>query len=172
MASVNRVILIGNMVRDPALKYLPSQTAVCEFGLACTDKWKDKDGNAKEDTLFIDCAIFGKGAEVFQQYVQKGHSVYVEGKLKLSVWGDRQGAGKRSKISMIVEGFQFLNNRKDDGSGGGGNTNQPKGGNQQRPPAGNQNRGSGNRAPQSQPEPEGGSFDESEIPFAHHPPIC
>ena len=120
MANYNRIILVGNLTRDPQLKYLPSQMAVVDFGLAVNHKWRSKDGQDREEVLFIDCSCFGKGAEVINTYCQKGKQLLVEGRLKLDVWEDKQGGGKRSKHSIVVENFQFLGGRDGGAAGGGG----------------------------------------------------
>jgi single-strand DNA-binding protein len=119
MANYNRIILVGNLTRDPQLKYLPSQMAVVDFGLAVNHKWRSKDGQDREDVLFIDCSCFGKGAEVINTYCQKGKQLLVEGRLKLDVWEDKQGGGKRSKHTVVVDNFQLMGSR-DGGAGGGG----------------------------------------------------
>lgn len=108
MASVNKVMLIGNVTRDPQLKYLPNQTALCEFGLAMNRKFKGANGEDREEVAFVDCSIFGKAAEVVQKYVTKGKPLFVEGRLKYDSWEDKNGGGKRSKLSVIVDNFQFL----------------------------------------------------------------
>src|ERR1035437_3276644 len=118
MANFNKVILMGNLTRDPQLKYLPSQMAVAEFGLAVNHKFKTKTGEDREDVLFIDVAAFGKQAEVINQYCQKGKPILIEGRLKYDTWEDKNGGGKRSKHSIVVENFQFVGSR--DGGGGGG----------------------------------------------------
>ena len=86
MANYNKVILLGNLTRDPQLSYLPSQTPVCEFGLAVNRRWRGQDGQQKEDTCFIDCRCYGKQAETFNQYMNKGKPVLVEGRLQLDTW--------------------------------------------------------------------------------------
>ena len=111
MPSFNRVTLIGNLTRDPETRDLPSGTTLCEFGLATTRRYKTSGGDDREETCFIDCTAFGKQAEVLQQYVKKGRPLFVEGRLKYDQWDDRNGGGKRSKISVVVENFQFLGNR-------------------------------------------------------------
>ena len=113
MASVNKVILIGNLTRDPQLKTLASSTPVCEFGLASNRRYKGQGGEEREEVCFVDCAAFGKQAEVLQKYVTKGKPLYVEGRLKYDSWEAKDGGGKRSKLSVVVENFQFL------GSGSG-----------------------------------------------------
>ena len=118
MASFNRVILMGHMTRDPQLKYLPSQTPVVEFGLATNRKWKDSNGQDREDVCFVECAAFGKQAEVINQYCQKGRPLLVEGRLKYDQWEDKQGGGKRSKLSFVVENFQLCGDKAGGQAGG------------------------------------------------------
>ncbi len=108
MPSFNRVTLIGNLTRDPQTRDLPSGTTLCEFGLAMTRHYKTAGGEDREETCFIDCTAFGKPAEVLGQYVTKGRPLFVEGRLKYDQWDDKNGGGKRSKVSVIVENFQFL----------------------------------------------------------------
>ena len=108
MPSFNRVTLIGNLTRDPETRDLPSGTTLCEFGLAMTRHYKTQGGDDREETCFIDCTAFGKQAEVLSQYVTKGRPLFVEGRLKYDQWDDKNGGGKRSKVSVIVENFQFL----------------------------------------------------------------
>jgi len=110
-----RFIIGGRLVRDPALKYLPSGMAVAEFGIACSNKYKTKDGEQREDTLFIDAAAFGTTGENINKYFKKGDPIFCEGKLKLETWEDKQGGGKRSKIKMVVDQFQFVAGKKDGG---------------------------------------------------------
>ena len=119
MASFNKVILMGNLTRDPQLKYLPSQTAVVDFGLACNRKWKGQNGEDREEVLFVDCSAFARQAEVINEYCRKGRPLFIEGRLKLDTWEDKQGGGKRSKLTVVVENFQLLGSR-DGASGGGG----------------------------------------------------
>jgi single-strand DNA-binding protein len=133
MADFNKVLLIGRLTRDPQLKFLPSQTAICEFGLATGRKWRTPQGEEREETTFVDCSLFGKGAEIFNQYCQNGKLVFLEGRLKLDTWDDKQTGQKRSKMSVVVENFQFLGGRNeggppsDDGSGAGGAPRQSYG---------------------------------------------
>ncbi|HXE55342.1 MAG TPA: single-stranded DNA-binding protein [Tepidisphaeraceae bacterium] len=175
MANYNRIILVGNLTRDPQLKYLPSQMPVVEFGLAVNHKWRSKDGQDREEVLFIDCACFGKGAEIINTYCQKGKQLLVEGRLKLDVWEDKQGGGKRSKHSVVVDNFQFLGGREGGAGGGapsqsydesgGGNAPAPRA-----PARPMQNRPPAQRPPQQQPAPEPPfgeeqQFSEDDIPF-------
>ncbi len=117
MANVNKVILIGNLTRDPELKYLPSQTAVCEFGLAVNRRWTAQDGTQKEETTFVDCSSFGRQAETLSKYVKKGNPLFIEGRLKLDQW-EAQDGSKRSKMRVVIENFQFLGGRSDNAGGG------------------------------------------------------
>ena len=111
MPALNRVLLIGNLTRDPVLKQLPSNSALVEFGLAVNRKFKSAAGEDKEDTCFVDCTAFGKQAETINQYCRKGRPLFVEGRLKFDTWDDRAGLGRRSKVSVVVENFQFLGGR-------------------------------------------------------------
>src|SRR5579884_1313805 len=120
MASYNRVLLMGNLTRDPQLKYLPSQTPVAEFGIACNRKFKTAQGEERDEVLFVDVAAFGRTAEVINQYFTKGKPIFIEGRLKYDQWEDKQGGGKRSKLSVVVENFQFIGGRDGGGGGGGG----------------------------------------------------
>ncbi len=112
MANYNKVILIGNLTRDPQMSFMPSQTPVVEFGLAVNRRWKSKDGEAKEETCFIDCTGFGKQAETLNQYVKKGSPLLIEGRLRLDRWESQDGQ-KHSKHRVIIERFQFLAQAKD-----------------------------------------------------------
>ncbi|HEY8749161.1 MAG TPA: single-stranded DNA-binding protein [Tepidisphaeraceae bacterium] len=120
MANYNRIVLVGNLTRDPQLKYLPNQTPIVEFGLAVNHKYRTRDGQDREEVMFVDCSCFGKGAEVINQYCQKGKQLLVEGRLKYDTWEDKQGGGKRSKHSVFVENFQLMGSRDGGGGGGGG----------------------------------------------------
>ena len=116
MANLNKVMLIGNLTRDPELKYTPGNQAVCEIGLAVNRKYRTKEGEDREETTFVDCEAWGKQAEVIKQYMAKGRPIFIEGRLKLDTWEDKNGGGKRSKMRVVIEDFQFLGG----GQGGGG----------------------------------------------------
>ena len=107
MSSFNKVIRLGNLTRDPQLSYTPSQTAICQFGLAMNRKWKGADGAEKEETCFVDCVIFGKRAEVINKYFKKGEPIFVEGYLKFDSWVAQDGS-KRTKLKVSVENFEFI----------------------------------------------------------------
>jgi single-strand DNA-binding protein len=116
MASFNKVFLMGNLTRDPQMKYLPSQMPVCDFGLATNRRFKTQAGEDREEVCFIDCTAFGKPAEVIHQWCGKGKPIFIEGRLKFDQWEDKNGGGKRHKLTVVVEQFQFLPGR--DQSGG------------------------------------------------------
>lgn len=107
MSNYNKVILMGNLTRDPQLSYTPSKTAVVDFGLAVNRKWKSKDGQAKEETCFVDCRAFAKIAENINKYLAKGAPLFVEGRLTFDSWTAQDGT-KRSKHRVTVDTFQFL----------------------------------------------------------------
>ena len=113
MASYNKVFLMGNLTRDPQVKHLPSQMVVAEFGLAVNRRYKTASGEDKEEVAFVDCTAFGRQAETIGQYCTKGKPIFVEGRLKFDTWDDRQGGGRRSKLTVVVENFQFLGSRDD-----------------------------------------------------------
>jgi single-strand DNA-binding protein len=118
MANLNKVMLIGNLTRDPDLKYTPGNQAVCEIGLAVNRKYRTKEGEDREETTFVDCEAWGKQAEVLKQYMTKGKPLFIEGRLKLDTWEDKDG-GKRSKMRVVIENFQFLGAAGGGGGGGG-----------------------------------------------------
>ncbi|QDT66234.1 single-stranded DNA-binding protein [Calycomorphotria hydatis] len=121
MASLNKVMLIGNLTRDPQVRYTPSGTAVAELGLAVSRQWYDKQANEKkEETTFVDITLWGRQAEVAGEYLAKGRSVYIEGRLQLDQWEDRESGQKRSKLKVVGEMMQMLGGRDGGGSGGGG----------------------------------------------------
>jgi single-strand DNA-binding protein len=175
MASYNRVILMGNLTRDPQLRYLPSQMAVVDIGLAVNHRFKTSQGEDREEVMFIDCTAFGKQAEVINQYCQKGRPLLVEGRLKLDTWDDKQTGQKRSKHKVTIENFQLLGGR-DGGQGGQGagdgdqgrsydNGNQrpqQRGGAPARQP---QQAGAASKPAPEQPFGEEQAFREDDIPF-------
>ncbi|HLX95498.1 MAG TPA: single-stranded DNA-binding protein [Verrucomicrobiae bacterium] len=113
MASFNKVILAGNLTRDPELRYTPKGTAVARIGIACNRKWKSETGEMKEEVTFVDVDAFGKTAETIGQYLKKGRPILIEGRLRYDTWEDKQSGQKKSKLGVVLENFQFLD------SGGG-----------------------------------------------------
>ena len=112
MPGFNRVLLLGNLTRDPVLKQLPTQTQVVEFGLAVNRKFRTPAGEDRVDTVFVDCSAFGKLADTIVHYCHKGRPLFVEGRLRYDAWEDKQG-GKHNKLSVVVENFQFIGSRED-----------------------------------------------------------
>ena len=170
MASYNRVLLMGNLTRDPALRYTPSQQPVCEFGVACNRKFKTANGEDREEVTFVDVTAWGKQAEVINQYMNKGKPIFIEGRLKYDTWEDKQGGGKRSKLTVVVENFQFIGSRDGGGGGGGGGTgDQGRSYDDQRPPQrgpARQPQGAAQQRPApEQPYGDEQQFKEDDIPF-------
>lgn len=112
MANYNKIILAGNLTRDPQLSYLPSNTAVVEFGLAINRHWSDQQGQKREETCFVDCRAYGRQAETINQYMAKGQAILIEGRLQFQQWKAQDGS-RRSKHIVIVDTFQFLGGRDD-----------------------------------------------------------
>ena len=152
MANLNKVLLMGNLTKDPELRYTPKGTAVGDLGLAVNRRVKDANDNWTDETTFVDITVWGNTAENAQKYLSKGRGVFVEGRLQLDTWEDKASGQKRSKLKIVAETLQFLPDGK---SGGGG---RPSG---------------GGSSPAQQSSPQGGSaaepsdFDgeEDDIPF-------
>lgn len=119
MANFNKVILAGNLTRDPELRYTPKGTAVAKLGLAVNRSWTTETGEKREEATFVDVDAFGKQAEVISQYLRKGRSLLVEGRLRLETWDDKQTGAKRSKLGVVLESFSFLDSGNREGGGGG-----------------------------------------------------
>jgi len=151
MANFNKVLLVGNLTRDPELKHTPSNQAVAQIGLAVNRNYQTKDGEKREETTFVDCEAWGRTAEVMSQYLAKGRPVLVEGRLKLDQWQDKDG-NNRSKLKVVIENFQFLGGRGEGGQGGGGGgggqSNYASSGN-----SGSSNQGGGGGRPSDDPIP-------------------
>lgn len=153
MANFNKVILAGNVTRDPEVRYTPKGTAVTKIGLAINRNWKTETGEMKEEVTFVDIDAFGRQAEVIGQYIKKGRPLLVEGRLKLDQWEDKNTHQKQSKLKVVLESFSFLDSR------GGADSNAPGDASRSRaatppPPA---------EPPPS--EPEAPPADEDEVPF-------
>lgn len=151
MASYNRVILVGNVTRDPELRYIASGTAVCDLGLAVNDRKKTASGEWVEETTFIDVTLWSRTAEVAGEYLSKGSPVLIEGRLKYDTWETPDGQ-KRSKLRVVGEKMQMLGGR----DGGGGSRGGGGGGGARSAPA-----------PAQQPQDDGGFGDGpgDDIPF-------
>jgi single-strand DNA-binding protein len=118
MSSLNKVLLIGNLTRDPEVRYTPKGTAIADIGLAINRVYSGDDGEKKEEVTFIDVTLWGRQAEVAQEYLRKGQPVFIEGRLQLDTWQDKQSGQKRSRLHVVAESMQMLGNR----SGGKANT--------------------------------------------------
>src|SRR6516162_1152659 len=116
MANLNRVLLIGNLTRDPELRYTPKGTAVVDIGLAVNRIYSGEDGEKKEETTFVDVTLWGRQAEVAGQYLHKGSPVFIEGRLQLDTWDDKQTGQKRSKLRVVGENLQLLGDRREPAS--------------------------------------------------------
>lgn len=153
MASFNKVILAGNLTRDPELRYTPKGTAIARLGLACNRKWKSETGELKEEVTFVDVDAFGKTAETIAQYLKKGRPILIEGRLRYETWEDKQTNQKKSKLGVVLENFQFL----DSGRGGEGGEGQSR-------PAAPANRPA-TAAPSDASEPDVPPHEGDDVPF-------
>ena len=120
MASFNKVILLGNLTRDPEVRYTPKGTAVTELGMAVNRVYTAENGEKREETTFVDITLWGRTAEVAGEYLKKGRPVFIEGRLQLDTWDDKQSGQKRSKLKVVGESLQMLGGRPGTGGGGGG----------------------------------------------------
>ena len=155
MASVNKVILIGNLGRDPETRFMPSGDAICNISIATTDTWKDKNGEKQEKTEWHRVAFFGKLAEIAGEYLKKGSQVYVEGRLQTRKWQDKDGQDKYT-TEIVANAMQMLGSRQGMGGGDRG-ADMGEGGGSARPAA----------AKPAGAAKSGGKFDdfEDDIPF-------
>jgi single-strand DNA-binding protein len=117
MANFNKVLLMGNLTRDPELRYTPKGQAVAKLGLAVNRRYTTESGEAREETTFVDIDAWGKQAEVISQYCKKGRPLFVEGRLKLDQWDDKTTGQKRSALRVVLEGFQFIGTPTTEGAG-------------------------------------------------------
>ncbi len=119
MANFNKVMLMGNLTRDPEIRYTPKGTAVAEIGLAINRYFSGENGEKREETTFVDVTLWGRTAEIAGEYLKKGRPVFIEGRLQLDSWEDKTSGQKRSKLKVIGEGMQLMGSRPGGGSGGG-----------------------------------------------------
>jgi single-strand DNA-binding protein len=120
MASFNKVILLGNLTRDPELRYTPKGMATARLGLAVNRSYKTDGGETREEVTFIDVDAWGKQAELISQYLRKGAPLFLEGRLKFDQWDDKQTGQKVSKLRVVLENFQFVGGPRGEGAGAGG----------------------------------------------------
>lgn len=116
MASLNKIILIGNLTRDPEVRYTPKGAAVCDVSIAVNRKWKDDTGKTNEEVTYVEIVVWGKTAEHVGQYLKKGSSACFEGRLQQETWDDKTTGQKRSKLRVVAEAVQFLGSPNRDGS--------------------------------------------------------
>ena len=163
MASVNKVMLLGNLTRDPEIRYTPKGTAVTDLGMAINRIRTGDNGERIEEVTYVDVTLWGRSAELAGQYLSKGRSVFIEGRLQLDQWDDKATGQKRSRLRVVGENMQFIGGQ---GQGGGGGNAQ--GGNpQQSKPAQQQQQPSGDSAPPQSGGAAASSFDDDadDIPF-------
>jgi len=120
MASLNKVMLIGNLTRDPEIKYTPKGTAIADIGLAVNRNYTTDTGEKREEVTFIDVTLWGRVAEIVGEYCKKGRPIFVEGRLQLDTWDDKQTGQKRSKLKVVGDNIQLLGGREGGEGGGGG----------------------------------------------------
>ncbi|HEV8114543.1 MAG TPA: single-stranded DNA-binding protein [Planctomycetota bacterium] len=148
MASYNKVILMGNLTRDPELRFTANNMAICKFGLAVNRRFKDgASGEWKEEPTFVDITIFGARAEPFAKYHTKGKPAFIEGSLRLDTWDDKNGGGKRSKLYVVADNWEFVGGGGGGGAGGGGG-----GGRGERSASPGEGADAGASAPEREPE--------------------
>lgn len=155
MANFNKVYLIGNLTRDPELRVTPKGTAICQFGLAVNRQFKDESGSVRDETTFVDIEAWGRQGETISKYCTKGRPLFVEGRLKFDQWEDKASGQKRSRLKVVLEGFQFLGGREGGNGGGGDYGSSDQGYERNSPPARGSSRPASN-------EPEGVDED---VPF-------
>jgi len=170
MANLNKVMLLGNLTRDPEVRYTPKGTAVGDLGLAVNRRVSDGNGNWSDEVTFVDVTVWGTNAENAQKYLTKGRGVFIEGRLQMDTWEDKQSGQKRSKLKVVAEVLQFLPDGKGGATppgGGGGGNSQPRSG------EGGSNGGGTNYQQRAPGPPQGGSpadtgdyrDEEDDIPF-------
>src|SRR2546427_8966037 len=126
MANFNKVILAGNLTRDPELRYTPKGTAIAKIGLAINRTWKNETGETKEEVTFVDVDAFGRTAEIIAQYLKKGRPILMEGRLRYETWEDKQTNQKRSKLGVVLETFQFIDSQRPGEAGPSAAPSRPK----------------------------------------------
>jgi single-strand DNA-binding protein len=155
MASFNKVILLGNLTRDPEIRYTPKGSAVCDLGIAVNRQYTLENGERREEVTYVDVVLWARLAEIAAEYLKKGRPVFIEGRLQLDTWDDKQSGQKRSKLRVIGENMQMLGSR---GGGGGAPGGTADSGDEERP------------ARATAPPPKAGAAapaepDDDEIPF-------
>jgi single-strand DNA-binding protein len=126
MANLNRVLLIGNLTRDPDVRYTPKGTAVADIGLAINRVFTGEDGEKREEVTYVDVVLWSRLAEIAEQYLKKGRPVFIEGRLQLDSWDDKQTGQKRSRLRVVAENLQLLGSRGEGEAGGTGSAPAPR----------------------------------------------
>ncbi len=158
MPALNKVLLMGNLTRDPELRVTPKGTSICQFALAINRQFKMESGETREEVTYIDIEAWGKQGETIAKYVTKGRPLYVEGRLRLDQWEDKNTKEKRSRMKVILEQFQFLGDNR--GANGSEQHAESGGGHREPAPAGARS-GGGSSKPASE-----ANLDE-DVPFAN-----
>ena len=158
MASLNKVLLIGNLGRDPETRYLPSGGAVCNFSIATSERFNDKSGQKQERTEWHNIVMYGKLAEIAQQYLKKGSNVYIEGRIQTSKWQDKTSGQDKYKTEIVADQMQMLGGRGQSGGGAGDDFNQ------EYSPAPQRQQAAPQQAPAARPAKNFDDF-EDDIPF-------
>jgi single-strand DNA-binding protein len=155
MANFNKVILAGNLTRDPEMRFTPKGTGIARFGLAVNRRWKSETGETKEEVTFVDVEAWGKQAETISQYLKKGRPILMEGRLKLDEWEDKNTHQKVSKLRVVLESFSFLDSNRGDTAVSA----DPQRTRTAAAPA------AASSSPASEPEPQGATPEEDDVPF-------
>jgi len=158
MANLNKVLLMGNLTRDPEVRYTPKGTAVAELGIAVNRIYSGENGEKREETTFVDVTVWGRTAENVGEYLKKGRPVFIEGRLQLDSWEDKQSGQKRNKLKVVADNVQFLGSRGGAGGSSGGGEEGEEGA-RSRPASG----GSRSASPPKNAGP--AEPDDDEIPF-------
>lgn len=167
MANLNRVFLMGNLTRDVELRTTNSNLSIAKLGLAVNRRWRTPEGEDREEVTFVDCDAFGRTAETLAKYLSKGRPVFIEGRLKLDQWEDKEG-NKRSKLGVVVESFQFIDSKPGGGGGGGGYSDsdeRPRGGGRSQGRGGSYSGGGGGGGGGRQSSGDEPQMTEDDIPF-------
>lgn len=127
MPNLNKVMLMGNLTRDPEIKYTPKGTAIADIGLAVNRNYTTDSGEKREEVTFVDVTLWGRVAEIVGEYCKKGRPLFVEGRLQLDTWDDKATGQKRSKLKIVGENIQLLGSREGGGGGGEGGGSAPSG---------------------------------------------
>lgn len=135
MGALNKVMLIGNITRDPEIRYTPKGSPVCDLGLAVNRRYTTESGERQEEVTFLDVVLWSKQAELAAQYLHKGSPVFIEGRLQMDTWEDKASGQKRSKIKIVCENMQFIDSKGGGGPRGGGGESEEDGGGYTRQPA-------------------------------------